>query len=127
MICADRSTTSRSAVDDGPDGQQHGADALDQTYDALRETFDAIKDGELQADNADVVWQLNSTVDQMVAAGQTLYITLVGLEQQPPTASGAWPPWTGAWRSCACASSWARCPGRTWTRWRRSAPRWSAS
>ena len=63
-------------------GNSMGADALDQTYDALRETFDAIKDGELQADNADVVWQLNSTVDQMVAAGETLYITLVGLEQQ---------------------------------------------
>ena len=29
-----------------------------------------------------MVWQLNSTVDQMVAAGETLYITLVGLEQQ---------------------------------------------
>ena len=56
--------------------------SLANAYDSLRDTFDDLKDGEVQADNADVVWQLNSTVDQMVAAGQTLYITLVGLEQQ---------------------------------------------
>ena len=56
--------------------------ALANAYDSLRDTFDDLKEGEVQADNADVVWQLNSTVDQMVAAGQTLYITLVGLEQQ---------------------------------------------
>ena len=48
-------------------GNSMGADALDQTYDALRETFDAIKDGELQADNADVVWQLEDTVNQVVS------------------------------------------------------------
>ena len=46
------------------------------------ETFDAIKDGELQADNADVVWQLEDTVNQVVSGGETLYITLLGLEQQ---------------------------------------------
>ena len=63
-------------------GNSMGADALDQTYDALRETFDAIKDGELQADNADVVWQLEDTVNQVVSGGETLYITLLGLEQQ---------------------------------------------
>ena len=56
--------------------------SLANAYDSLRDTFDDLKDGEVQADNADVVWQLNSTVDQMVAAGETLYITLVGLEQQ---------------------------------------------
>lgn len=56
--------------------------SLDQAYDALRDTFDDIKDGELQADNADVVWQLQDTVNQVVSGGETLYITLVGLEQQ---------------------------------------------
>lgn len=55
--------------------------SLDQTYASLRETFEDIKDGELQADNADVVWQLKDASNQVVAAGQKLYITLVGLEQ----------------------------------------------
>lgn len=57
-------------------------DQLDQAYDALRETFDAIKDGELQEDNADVVWQLNSLEDQIVMGGEALYVALVGMEIQ---------------------------------------------
>lgn len=57
-------------------------DQLDQAYDALRETFDAIKDGELQEDNKDVVWQLNSLEDQIVMGGEALYVALVGLEIQ---------------------------------------------
>lgn len=57
-------------------------DQLDQAYDALRETFDAIKDGELQEDNQDIVWQLNSLEDQIVMGGEALYVALVGLEIQ---------------------------------------------
>ena len=63
-------------------GAGQAADALDQSYDSLRDVFDSIKDGELQADNADVVWQLEDTVNQVVSGGENLYITLVGLEQQ---------------------------------------------
>ena len=63
-------------------GDRMSANSLDQTYDSLRENFDAIQDGEMQADNADVVWQLENTVNQVVSGGETLYITLVGLEQQ---------------------------------------------
>lgn len=63
-------------------GAGQAADALDQSYDSLRDVFESIKDGELQADNADVVWQLEDTVNQVVSGGETLYITLVGLEQQ---------------------------------------------
>ena len=63
-------------------GDRMSANSLDQTYDSLRENFDAIQDGEMQADNADVVWQLEDTVNQVVSGGETLYITLVGLEQQ---------------------------------------------
>ena len=63
-------------------GDSMSANSLDQTYDSLRENFDAIQDGEMQADNADVVWQLEDTVNQVVSGGETLYITLVGLEQQ---------------------------------------------
>ena len=63
-------------------GAGQAADALDQSYDSLRDVFESIKDGELQADNADVVWQLEDTVNQVVSGGENLYITLVGLEQQ---------------------------------------------
>ena len=57
-------------------------DQLDQAYDALRDTFEAIKDGELQEDNKDAVWQLNSLEDQIVMGGEALYVALVGLEIQ---------------------------------------------
>ena len=63
-------------------GDRMSANSLDQTYDSLRENFDAIQDGEMQADNADVVWQLEDTINQVVSGGETLYITLAGLEQQ---------------------------------------------
>ena len=63
-------------------GAGEAADALDQSYDALRDTFDAIKDGELQADNADVIWQLEDTVNQVVSGGETLYLSLLELERQ---------------------------------------------
>ena len=56
--------------------------SLSQAYDSLRDTFEDLKDGVIQEDNADVVWQLQDTVDQVVTGGETLYITLVGLEQQ---------------------------------------------
>ena len=58
------------------------ASSLSQAYDSLRDTFDDLKDGVIQEDNADVIWQLEDTVDQVVSGGETLYITLVGLEQQ---------------------------------------------
>lgn len=41
-------------------GETPEAKALEQSYDALRETFDAIKEGELQEDNEDALWQLRS-------------------------------------------------------------------
>lgn len=56
--------------------------ALGQQYDALRERFDAIKDGELQEDNADAAWQLNSAEDQLVMAGESLYVALSAMETQ---------------------------------------------
>ena len=56
--------------------------SLDAQYDALRESFDAIQDGELQKENADLVWQLESTQNQLVMAGQALYIGMVGAQLQ---------------------------------------------
>lgn len=63
-------------------GAGASADALDQSYDSLREVFDDLKDGGIQADNADVVWQLEAAVDQVVAGGEQLYLSLLELEQQ---------------------------------------------
>lgn len=56
------------------------AASLDAQYDALRKTFDDIKDGKLQADNADLIWQLENAQNQVVMAGETLYIALLGME-----------------------------------------------
>ena len=56
------------------------AASLDATYDSLRETFDDLKKGKLQEDNAAIVRQLRNAQDQVVMMGETLYITLAGLE-----------------------------------------------
>ena len=60
------------------------ASSLDAQYDALRDSFDAIKDGDLQQDNADLVWQLENTQNQLVVAGEALYIALasVGINER---------------------------------------------
>ena len=58
------------------------ASSLDQAYDSLRDVFEDLKDGVVQADNADYIWQLEDMADQVLMGGETLYITLVGLEQQ---------------------------------------------
>lgn len=50
-------------------------------YDAMRETFDDIKDGKLQADHQDLVRQLENAQNQVILAGETLYIALVSMEQ----------------------------------------------
>ncbi|KQM12737.1 hypothetical protein AOA80_00405, partial [Methanomassiliicoccales archaeon RumEn M1] len=54
---------------------------LQVQYDAMRETFDDIKDGKLQADHQDLVWQLENAQNQVILAGETLYIALVNMEQ----------------------------------------------
>lgn len=55
---------------------------LEQAYAGIRETFDAIKDGELQEDNADAIWQLNSLEDQIIMGGESLYVALAAMEIQ---------------------------------------------
>lgn len=62
-------------------GDSASSKELGQVYDTLRDTFDSIKDGDLQEDNADVTWQLRDAANQVVAAGEGLYLTLLGLEQ----------------------------------------------
>ena len=61
---------------------QSSAAMLQQQYDAYREAFDAIRDGELQKDNADRVRQIRATEDKAVMTGETLYITILGMEEQ---------------------------------------------
>ena len=56
--------------------------SLDQAYSSLRDTFEDLKDGVTQEDNADLVWQLEDTVNQVVAGGETVYLTLLDLERQ---------------------------------------------
>ena len=61
------------------------ASSLDAQYDSLREQFEAIKDGELQKDNEDAIWQLQTLQDQMVLAGETTYLGVVELENSLET------------------------------------------
>lgn len=63
-------------------GETYTYKSLQDQYDTLRKTFDDIKDGKLQQDNADLVRQLCDAEDQLLMAGQTLYINLLGLEDQ---------------------------------------------
>lgn len=63
-------------------GETYTYKSLQDLYDALRKTFDDIKDGKLQQDNADLVRQLCDAENQLLMAGQTLYINLLGLEDQ---------------------------------------------
>ncbi len=65
------------------DYEYHSAyDQLDKAYDAVRDTFDSIKDGDMQRDNADVIRQLNHLQDQIVMAGEALYVALTAMEVQ---------------------------------------------
>lgn len=57
------------------------ASSLDAQYDALREQFEAIKDGELQKDNEDAIWQLQTLQDQIILTGETTYLGVVEAER----------------------------------------------
>ena len=55
---------------------------LNQQYEACKEAYESIIDGEMQKDNADLVRQLRNTQNTAVMMGETLYITLLGLDVQ---------------------------------------------
>ena len=55
---------------------------MDQAYDAVREQFDAVRDGEMQADNADSIRNLEALQDQIILAGEATYIALAAMELQ---------------------------------------------
>lgn len=56
------------------------ASSMDAQYNALRDTFEQLKNGELQKDYADAVRQMQNAQDQLIMAGETLYIALSGME-----------------------------------------------
>jgi len=47
---------------------------MQSSYDSLRATFDDLKEGKLQADNADLVRQLENAQNQIIMVGENLYI-----------------------------------------------------
>lgn len=55
--------------------------SLQAQYDSLRETFDDLKEGKIQKDNDDLIWQLENAQNQVVMAGETLYIALLDMER----------------------------------------------
>ena len=55
---------------------------LQTQYDALREQFDAIRDGEMQEDNAATIRQLRALQDQIVTAGEALYVAVKAMDIQ---------------------------------------------
>ena len=59
-----------------------GYEVIKQAYDAVREQFDAIKDGDMQADNAETIRQLQNLQNQIVMAGEATYIALAAMENQ---------------------------------------------
>ena len=63
-------------------GESYTYETLTQRYDALRKTFDDIKEGKLQQDNADLVRQLRNAQASLLAAGESLYVGLLALEDQ---------------------------------------------
>lgn len=70
-----------------PIGNSPGCSALlestlQQQYDAVKAKYDAIKDGDLQKDNEGLLRQFKDAQDQLVMAGESTYIALVGLETQ---------------------------------------------
>ena len=62
-------------------GDTATANSLEQSYRTLRETFDAVRNGDLQKDNADLVREIENGVDQLVAGGESLYLSLLAMER----------------------------------------------
>lgn len=66
-------------------GNSFASSSLQQSYDALRDTFDDLKDGEIQEDNNAVIRQLRNAQDQVVMAGESIYVALTEMEMSGQT------------------------------------------
>ncbi len=58
------------------------SDALGTVYEQMRKEYEDIEKGEKQKDDQTMLWQLRNAQNQTVIVGETLYITLKGLEAQ---------------------------------------------
>ena len=59
--------------------------SLSSSYNALKDTFDDLKDGKLQEDNAGIIRQLENAQDQMIMAAETLYVSLLEMDNSRDT------------------------------------------
>lgn len=73
-------TANIPGVPDMSDSYTHGV--LSTSYSSLRDVFEDLKDGKLQEDNAGVVRQLKNAQDQLIMAAETLYVSLLELENK---------------------------------------------
>lgn len=64
------------------EGNSYSHSQMEQAYSSVRAQFDAIKEGDLQEDNAGLIRQLKNLQDQIVMAGESLYIALSAMETQ---------------------------------------------
>ncbi len=62
-------------------GNSFAAQSLQASYDSLHKTFDDLYSGKFQRDQANLMRQLENAQDQIVMAGESLYIALVELDQ----------------------------------------------
>lgn len=63
-------------------GDSYAHVQMEQGYASVREQFDAIKEGDMQRDNAGLIRQLKNLQDQIVMAGESLYVALSAMETQ---------------------------------------------
>ncbi len=62
-------------------GDLEKLNSVNSSMAALRNTYEDIRDGKLQRDSDDAVNKLRDMQNQVLSAGQTLYITILSLEQ----------------------------------------------
>lgn len=76
------SMISASGMTNEPIAGSLASQNLQTQYDAVREQFDAIRDGEMQEDNAATIRQLQALQDQIVIAGEALYVAVEAMDIQ---------------------------------------------
>lgn len=64
------------------EGSSYSHAQMEQAYSSVRAQFDAIKEGDMQKDNAGLIRQLKNLQDQIVMAGESLYVALSAMETQ---------------------------------------------
>ena len=66
-------------------GNSVAAQSLQSSYDSLHKTFDDLYSGKFQEDQATLMRQLENAQDQIIMAGEALYIALVELDRTDAT------------------------------------------